>query len=840
MEASPAKKQRTKRPSELARNNRRHGTIFKSKTISERPHCLREEKRKNCLLSCCQGRLYIPLEDLKRYIENIRSERRNVIQKKGTAGDDAYLSKLIHRSVSADEINKTTQYNYFLPCPSEENERGFDPETLIRVSRIFWCQVMLVGQVRMRRIIGQILEPRNVGEASNAGGQRHPGTDEMEDIVRKILKYARKEASHYQGFIRDSSKTYLEKSVTKFSLWQQFLQITSKEFYDQAMRLNFWPGFTSFIFKPSPEVYKNDISKMPLKPARSYSWFTQQLRKYNLKFGKLRSDTCETCHYYQEAIRMASTNDQKSALQESFNLHLQEADKAYRWRAEDHERNETDTTFLCREVDFGGGLRTPLVDLSSSYFTHIKPVYNFIIAGKKDIDYYCWQEDDGRKGVNETLSCLWEWIQENVMDRGIRHLVLWCDGCAGQMWNFTVCKFLHALTDESSPFYVQGLLRVDLKRSPVGHTYLYCDRAVGNIKFHARRIDSGIFAGFKDNLPRNLHENTWQHCIEKAKINGQPYGFRRFKYSDFRDFVAYFGQPNFVYHIPQNPATIAGDRFLISDVHWVSFGITSTVPIETPTEKAIKKYHEVAVRARASGARLPLKEKITWIRTKKSNGLLGEIKDALPDAELSVERPEEQGEEESARGGKRRKKSSAKGWDVMVTFSSPPPEAASAAQPTASHVQQNVTHFGEIWGANKFVEQPKWKQLQILRKKRRTIGEVTKENISSERTKLKSFNDDDYILYREELLLKREKLKSMYRLAVKIKPDKSLLTEYPRPPKRNEDQERELSKLDDETSRAEVTRVLGYLPDSDGEDVAAEDTDTSIGGFFFSRGRVSA
>ena len=67
---------------------------------------------------------------------------------------------------------------------------------------------------------------------------------------------------------------------------------------------------------------------------------------------------------------------------------------------------------------------------------------------------------------------------------------------------------------------------------PPGHTYLFCDRALGQIEANAALVRGGIWAGhITPELPKEFHHHTWEACVignlEKkippCMMNGNPH-----------------------------------------------------------------------------------------------------------------------------------------------------------------------------------------------------------------------------------------------------------------------------------------------------------------------------
>ena len=113
-------------------------------------------------------------------------------------------------------------------------------------------------------------------------------------------------------------------------------------------------------------------------------------------------------------------------------------------------------------------------------------------------------------------------------------------------------RFAHEVRDPSSQLYIKGVQNVEFKRPPPGHTYLWCDRAIGQIKANAALVHGGIWAGhITPELPKEFHHHTWEACvignpekkIQPCMMNGNPYRYHKVDQDFFDGYKDLFSSP---------------------------------------------------------------------------------------------------------------------------------------------------------------------------------------------------------------------------------------------------------------------------------------------------------
>lgn len=96
---------------------------------------------------------------------------------------------------------------------------------------------------------------------------------------------------------------------------------------------------------------------------------------------------------------------------------------------------------------------------------------------------YTWPETTAHRGVNEVVSCLNHYIENNIPNT-VRKLMVFTDGCRGQNHNHTMVQYFSSLV-------FSGKFDIIVHRLPVrGHSYLPCDRQFGQIEKIQRRHET--------------------------------------------------------------------------------------------------------------------------------------------------------------------------------------------------------------------------------------------------------------------------------------------------------------------------------------------------------------
>ena len=99
--------------------------------------------------------------------------------------------------------------------------------------------------------------------------------------------------------------------------------------------------------------------------------------------------------------------------------------------------------------DFQQNLPLPHLPVGEIFYARQLWVYNFCIhtASSDDAHMYVWTEGDAKRGCNEVLSCLNDYMEHKLRD-GVKTLYIFSDACAGQNRNKTMMQYLYTMVRE--------------------------------------------------------------------------------------------------------------------------------------------------------------------------------------------------------------------------------------------------------------------------------------------------------------------------------------------------------------------------------------------------------
>ena len=252
----------------------------------------------------------------------------------------------------------------------------------------------------------------------------------------------------------------------------------------------------------------------------SYSGALKFYRLYILKFGIIKVDTCKFCESKALEIQRTQSATKKAELEAELKIHHDMADVGYKWRKQDRiDAQLADSKTQMLVIDYGQGLRTPMLNIGTSWYRRVWKVSPYIIVsysknGKKDVKYYLSDETTCGKGADEVISYTHHNILANLED-DTDSLVIHFDGAAGQAANINMMCFLADLLDPSSPMYIPQLKRIVTKRNPVGHTYCECDTVHAEVSKQIRKLSKNGVVHCPYNFPnQDPGIVTWQMVIE--------------------------------------------------------------------------------------------------------------------------------------------------------------------------------------------------------------------------------------------------------------------------------------------------------------------------------------
>ncbi|KAK4298288.1 hypothetical protein Pmani_029355 [Petrolisthes manimaculis] len=206
-------------------------------------------------------------------------------------------------------------------------------------------------------------------------------------------------------------------------------------------------------------------------------------KEFNISFEQPRTDTCTTCNTFDVSIK--NSNGDQAAVDDLIRQkkeHQQLAQQAQDFMKKIGEDNDPETRAIC--VDLQQTLPTPKITACVAYYKRKMWTYNLCIHNLKTNTsiMYLWDETQAKRGSCEVASCIKHWIDEESNIADFSQLVVVSDNCAGQNKNINLVLFY------LRELHSRRLMSIDHVYLVPGHSYMACDRALGNIERHLRRV----------------------------------------------------------------------------------------------------------------------------------------------------------------------------------------------------------------------------------------------------------------------------------------------------------------------------------------------------------------
>ena len=101
-------------------------------------------------------------------------------------------------------------------------------------------------------------------------------------------------------------------------------------------------------------------------------------------------------------------------------------------------------------------------------------VFGIHSCGDNDVVMYCWPEIAEKRGSDEVISCLYDYLAK--LPPGVMTLRLYSDGCGGQNKNINVLRYLFTLVAVGKFKHIRHTFPVR------GHSFFPNDRDFGRIE----------------------------------------------------------------------------------------------------------------------------------------------------------------------------------------------------------------------------------------------------------------------------------------------------------------------------------------------------------------------
>lgn len=267
------------------------------------------------------------------------------------------------------------------------------------------------------------------------------------EAIQEHIKSFRARASHYS--LHDSKRKYLPEDLNITKMFKMFQEKYS-------------------TIKISYQSYKKVFNT-----------------KFNLSFGYPRTDTCSACDKFYATLRTLSADTDAAEIREltvKNELHKRKAQSFYNKKKNARLEGKREPDRLSIAMDFQKNISLPKVSTNDVYYRRQLSVFSFnihILHSGESI-FYTYPETVSKKGPNEVVSFLVHFLYNYVSDT-VKHLHIFCDGAGGQNKNFILFRFMHYVVHE-----MKKLNSIQVTFPERGHSYLECDRNMGNINLKTK------------------------------------------------------------------------------------------------------------------------------------------------------------------------------------------------------------------------------------------------------------------------------------------------------------------------------------------------------------------
>ena len=335
----------------------------------------------DCALDCCKYMKRLPADQLRRYSTKVRMRAALHYTSGGKVGYDSFLAdgielttrpnavppgKLFSRKLKTvnkayrctfcrtcndvtdggdpnhtfgeDSCPKFGEATTWLLAQSSQQCVYFAPPLVdggrrLRVSRSFFEALHIVTHHRISTITATVraqLDRAPVERTSGGSGGHNKLTNSQRMQLSAMLEFAPRELSHYSKFGSNKKTQYLDRGVTRKVIWWNVCTLHDPDYVEQALRHGYRHSYDDVKLKPSEEQLDNARDNKKLRmPKISYDAAKQFFARFDVKFNKLRVDTCETCSKYAFRLGRAALSDSERAkVKKRWQAHLHKADSS--------------------------------------------------------------------------------------------------------------------------------------------------------------------------------------------------------------------------------------------------------------------------------------------------------------------------------------------------------------------------------------------------------------------------------------------------------------------------------------------------------------------------------
>lgn len=264
-------------------------------------------------------------------------------------------------------------------------------------------------------------------------------------------------------------------------------------------------------------MYTAVMKEKGVVPVKISSFRTTFKKDYNIGIHVPRKDKCVKCEKYKNLAEKDKTEDQIK----EYLAHQKEKDDAKQLFLREQSISDKNG-FLVISFDLQKVLSTPHGPSMIIGFSRKYAVYNFTIYESKTQNAYCyiWEEKDGKRGVNEISTHLYNYLVKLDLETTHRSISLFCDNCPGQNKNRIILTMLMYFLKNSS-----NLKEIMLTYLVAGHTYMPVDSVHAVIEKHISKM---TVEG----------PSEWLTLVRNSRKAPRPYDVIPINYAEFLDWKA--------------------------------------------------------------------------------------------------------------------------------------------------------------------------------------------------------------------------------------------------------------------------------------------------------------
>ena len=376
--------------------------------------------------------------------------------------------------------DRKNTFHYFLPTEDKEKAKV--------------CKTMFLNTISAGERIVTTFWKKYDGEMTIAedkrGKYKHKNSVMDEEMIKSVCDHVKSFSLVESHYIRkDSKKLYLEDVKSASRMFNLYCE---------------WFDSDKYRNKASTKRQYRDILNA----------------NFNIGFHKPKKDLCDICHVYSN--KEIPTEEEKSVF-----LKHQSAKKAARLLKQP-DKNEalSNKEIVAATFDFEKVLVTPHGDISVFYYKRKLSTLNFTLyeLATKKATCFMWHEAIAKRGANEVSSCLYQFIQQKVVQNGVKIFRFWSDNCAGQNRNRIVF----------------ALYLLAAKEFGVTITHRFMEKG------HTQNEGDSVHSTIERASDRKLIyvPEEWYCLVRWAKAEGTPYTVKEMSTSDIFDFKSLLANKN--------------------------------------------------------------------------------------------------------------------------------------------------------------------------------------------------------------------------------------------------------------------------------------------------------